>query len=142
MPDKYFCDTNIWVYAYCDPNTESFKTEISEKLITSDYKLIISNQVLSEFSNVFLRKYKQTEETVKVLVKSIVNNSEIILTNENTIFLALDLKKKYNVSFYDSLIISSALSSGCSVLYSEDMHHGLIIKEKLQIINPFLTGEK
>jgi predicted nucleic acid-binding protein len=41
------------------------------------------------------------------------------------------------VSYWDSLIISSALESGCKILYTEDMHHNQIIEGKLKIINPF-----
>ncbi len=41
-------------------------------------------------------------------------------------------------SFWDSLIVSSALSGGCKVLYSEDMQHKLVINQRLTILNPFL----
>jgi predicted nucleic acid-binding protein len=36
------------------------------------------------------------------------------------------------------MIVSSALQSGCSVLYSEDMQHGQEINDQLVVINPFL----
>jgi len=41
------------------------------------------------------------------------------------------------LSFYDSMIVSAALLSGCDVLYSEDMQDGLFIENKLRICNPF-----
>ena len=41
------------------------------------------------------------------------------------------------VYFYDSLILSSALDIGCAVIYSEDMQHGQLIEEVLEIRNPF-----
>ena len=43
-----------------------------------------------------------------------------------------------NYSLYDALIISSALEANCSILYSEDMHHGHCIDKRLKIVNPFL----
>jgi predicted nucleic acid-binding protein len=52
--------------------------------------------------------------------------------------LGLNIAERYGFSFYDSLIISSALQSGCTVLYSEDMQHGQKIDGQLLISNPFL----
>jgi predicted nucleic acid-binding protein len=48
------------------------------------------------------------------------------------------LRQQYNLSFWDSLIVSSALSVKANYLYSEDMQNGLIIHQNLKIINPFL----
>jgi len=45
---------------------------------------------------------------------------------------------KYQYSFWDSLMLASALENGCSVIYSEDMQHEQIIGKKLKIINPFV----
>ena len=47
------------------------------------------------------------------------------------------IRSKYKYSYYDSLIIATALESKCKILYSEDMHHGQIIENSLKIINPF-----
>ena len=57
---------------------------------------------------------------------------------EKTHLSALTIKERYQFSFYDSLIIASALELDCAVLYSEDMQHGQIIDEQLKITNPFL----
>lgn len=43
-------------------------------------------------------------------------------------------------SFWDSLIVASAILGEASILYSEDMQVGLIIENALQIVNPFLQG--
>ena len=50
---------------------------------------------------------------------------------------ALRLKQRYNLQYFDSLIISTALENKCNILYSEDMQHELIIDNRLKIINPF-----
>jgi predicted nucleic acid-binding protein len=44
---------------------------------------------------------------------------------------------KYGFSFWDSMMVASALNNHCSVLYSEDLQHNQIIEDRLQIINPF-----
>ena len=47
------------------------------------------------------------------------------------------IKDKYRYSYWDSVIIASALDSECSILYSEDMQHGQVIDKDLIILNPF-----
>jgi len=48
----------------------------------------------------------------------------------------LNINKKFQFSFYDSLIIAAALRMKCVVLYSEDLHHDQLILG-LKIKNPF-----
>lgn len=54
----------------------------------------------------------------------------------------LALKKRYGYSYWDSLILASALESECSVVYSEDMQDGQSIEQTLTIKNPFGNNEK
>ena len=44
-------------------------------------------------------------------------------------------------ALYDSMIVSSALMVGSSVLYSEDLQDGQVIDDRLRVVNPFLTPE-
>jgi len=62
---------------------------------------------------------------------------EVREIHRTTTFFALDLMERYKFSYYDCLILASALESGCEVLFSEDMHDGQIIENKLKIVNPF-----
>ncbi|NRA26371.1 MAG: PIN domain-containing protein [Opitutales bacterium] len=49
---------------------------------------------------------------------------------------ALDLKSRYQTSYWDSLILAAALRSGAKTLWSEDFNHGQIYAD-LTVINPF-----
>ena len=49
---------------------------------------------------------------------------------------ASDLRSAYHLSYWDSLIIASALAVGATILYTEDMHDGLIVDNQLTIVNP------
>jgi predicted nucleic acid-binding protein len=51
------------------------------------------------------------------------------------VFLARD----HRLSFYDALIVASAIEAGCDLLYTEDMQHGRSIGG-LAIVNPFLES--
>jgi predicted nucleic acid-binding protein len=45
--------------------------------------------------------------------------------------------RQYSLSFWDSIIVASALRSGCEVLYTEDMQDGPEIQDRLTVVNPF-----
>jgi predicted nucleic acid-binding protein len=48
-----------------------------------------------------------------------------------------EIAERYRFSFYDSVIIASALLAGCKTLYSEDLQHRQTIDKQLTVINPF-----
>jgi predicted nucleic acid-binding protein len=52
---------------------------------------------------------------------------------------ALMIAETYKYSYFDSLIIASALEHHCRTLYSEDLQHGQIIEGTLTIQNPFVV---
>lgn len=49
---------------------------------------------------------------------------------------AWEIEDRFQLSWWDSLVIASALESGCRLLLSEDLQHGLVI-ENLRVANPF-----
>jgi predicted nucleic acid-binding protein len=61
----------------------------------------------------------------------------VVPVGPSTISSAFPLSLKYGFSYWDSLIVAAALTSGCSTLLSEDMQDGLLIEGKLRIKNPF-----
>ena len=54
-----------------------------------------------------------------------------------TVSRSAEIRKKYRISYWDSLIIASALQNNCTILYTEDMQHTQIIEDSFTIINPF-----
>jgi len=135
MNDKVFLDSNILIYSYSF--TESDKQQTARKLIIENNSFI-STQVLQELVNTLTRKFKfNYDDALRALEESCINN--YVLTNsEKTITSACKIADRYGFSFYDSLIISSALESDCSILYSEDLNNGQVIERKLKIVNPFI----
>jgi predicted nucleic acid-binding protein len=49
----------------------------------------------------------------------------------------MQLSQRYQLLHWDSLIIAAALQANCAVLYSEDLQSGMVIDQRLTIINPF-----
>ncbi|MDR2581528.1 MAG: PIN domain-containing protein [Fibromonadaceae bacterium] len=140
MRDKVFLDTNIFVYAYTsnDKDKHNAVLELFVKLKATDLHLCISSQVLNEFYAVETIKYKVEHSEVVDYIKAMSKNFSVFGITRDTSLYALSLKEKYHYSWWDSLVLASALENGCQIVYSEDMQHKQIIENSLKIINPFL----
>lgn len=135
MNDKIFVDTNVLIYLYS--NDDKIKKDKAFGAILKN-DIMISTQVLIEFTNISFRKLKLSSDAINSLIEELESNFEIHLNTANTIKKAIKIADVYKYSWFDSLIIASALECGCSVLLSEDMQHKQLIENKLTIINPFL----
>jgi predicted nucleic acid-binding protein len=65
--------------------------------------------------------------------------SKIAVDTNILIYLhdSLNSSKKIQFQLFDAIIVAASLQAGCDILYSEDMHHGLIVNSSLTILNPF-----
>lgn len=136
-----FIDTNIWLYRLFDnQRIDSQEMEKKRKIafsVTQGENLIISTQVINELSVNLIKKAKFSESQIKSLIQSLYYRCKVVEFDLSILASASDLRGQYKVSFWDSLIVASALVSNANILYSEDMQDGLIISKQLSIINPF-----
>jgi len=135
MSDKVFIDTNVFIYLYSEdePEKQSVALDILEQA-----HCVTSTQVLNEFCSVCLRKLKMSGNEVLQSIEEIKDNCELCYIEIEVIQKALKLSSKYGYTYYDCLILASAILNGCGCLYSEDMQHNQLIEGKLKIVNPFL----
>ncbi|KQS26785.1 PIN domain-containing protein [Dyadobacter sp. Leaf189] len=134
MRDKIFIDSNIALYLLDLP--DSPKKQIASSII---FELpFISPQVVFECFNVCLRKLRLDREKSFRFVNELVSSTFMQSETEHVVSLALYLFDRYMLQPFDAKIIASALEADCTILYSEDMQNGLVIENKLTIINPFL----
>src|SRR5688572_3593765 len=142
MSDRYFLDTNIFVYTFDD--TQPQKRSLARHLVSQalyDSKGTISYQVVQEFINIATRKFKHPltpQDCVEYLDTVLAPLCEVF-PNIDLYRDALELHEKWKFSYYDSLILTAALSVGCKRLYSEDLQHGQKVRD-LVIENPFRPG--
>ena len=130
--EKTFLDSNILIYLL--GRDESKKDRVTLLL---NPNFIISTQVVAENINVCLKKFKFSKERAFDHGNFLLTKFSVV-TIEKTFFpIAFQIATKYQFSFWDSLILASALQSNCTQLYSEDMQDGLVVDGKLKIINPF-----
>lgn len=135
MSGKVFLDTNVLIYAYSNDDPIKKQKALDVCSIEDAW---ISTQVLTEFINIFRRKIGLSWPELVVVLEELSSNFPVHSNDSQTIKQAIQLADRYQLSWYDSLIVSAALECTCSVLYSEDLNNGQLIDGKLTIINPFL----
>lgn len=130
-----FIDTNVWLYALVEGN-DPHKSETARELVLSTSP-VVSVQVINEVSVNLLKQAALTEEQLRELVVSFYQKYLVVELTESILLHASELRERHSLSFWDSLILSSALASGAGMLYTEDMQQGLKVEDRLEIVNPF-----
>lgn len=140
MSDRYFLDTNIFIYAHVEPPAR--KGSIARSLVRealASREGIVSYQVVQEFFSVAFGKAKPAMRVLDaqhyldtVFRPLLAVPFSVGLVNE-----AMELRERYRLSWYDSLIVASALESRCGTLFTEDLQHGQKFRS-LVVTNPFL----
>ena len=128
MADRIFLDSNIWLYLFL--RDEANKYKIAEKYLieNSDSPLFISYQVINEVTNQLKRK-DFSETIIRNNIEYLFKICTIHNYSKEIVLQASSLREKYLFSFWDSMIVASAVNCGCNILASEDMHDGLKIDQ-------------
>jgi len=134
MTARVFLDTNIIIYSYSQDEPD--KQQCAIKCIQTGTPWI-STQVLNETINTLSRKFSLDYAQIGAIVDELMQQFQIAVVSTSTIQLALDIAARYRYSYFDSLILASALEVGCDRLYSEDLQDAQQINNQLTITNPF-----
>jgi predicted nucleic acid-binding protein len=135
MKDSCFIDTNIWIYAHLIAENNK-KCAAALRLLETLPALVSSTQVLNEYYSVML-KNKVADNLIQDNIDVIIGICNIPIIQVTTLRLTHKIKLEYGFSYWDSLIVASALEANCTILFSEDMQHKQIIENNLTVINPF-----
>ena len=134
MNVKATIDSNILIYAF--GKQDNSKNKIAREIISECN--IISLQAINETVFVLKRKFNFSVKDLQEIIQFFKEKYTIKNTDIQTLETAMAVVDKYQYSFWDSMMLASALENGCSVIYSEDMQHDQTIERKLKIINPFV----
>ncbi len=134
MPGSFF-DTNVLVYIV---SGDPAKAERAEAIIEAGG--VISVQVLNELANVARRKMRMSWQETHMFLSLLRGLFTVHSLEVETHETGLALAERYNLSIYDAMIVAAALHAGCDTLWSEDMQHGMVLCEKLRIVDPFRVG--
>jgi predicted nucleic acid-binding protein len=132
-----FVDTNILIYAY--DSTAGDKQHQAIELIArlaEDDAAAISTQVLIEFYSAIGKKFRDRDIDPDSLTQNWIRWMKVHRLDVTDIFRAAGLQRKFQISWFDALILNSALELGCSTLWTEDFNHGQRYSS-LTVRNPF-----
>jgi predicted nucleic acid-binding protein len=137
-PESCFIDSNIWFYAF-NRKQDAAKHQLAKHLVSVG-NLWISTQVINEVCKNLIQKAEFDEVRIARLIASFYKRYRVITLSEEVLLQASGLRSHYQFSYWDSLIVASALISRVNILYSEDMQDGISIENQLTIMNPFNSG--
>ena len=137
MTDKCFLDTNILVYAHDRGSGE--KHERAKSLVErlwDEGSGVLSTQVLQEFYVNICRKAKRpvSPEEAATIVREYLN-WEVVINSGESILQAFLIESRFQISFWDALIVQAATSAGVPTLYSEDLNHHQMYGV-VRVVNP------
>ena len=138
MSAKRFVDTNILIYAQ-DRSTGA-KHEKARRLMDELWNSgegVISTQVLQEFSvNVRRRSARPpSNEELHQAIEDFLTWPVVVNSAASTL-RALENEERFQVSFWDGLILQAAEAVGADVLYTEDFSDGRLYGT-VRAVNPF-----
>jgi len=138
--DQCFVDSNVWLYAVVEAPESASKCAVARTLVRE--RRLVSTQVINEVCVNLLRKARRTEDEIRRVVSAFHAKHRVLPIQKSTMLAASELRELYSLSYWDSLIVASALEAGASILFSEDLQRNLWIHARLRIINPFATPDE
>jgi len=139
MSDRAFVDTNILMYAH--DTAAGVKHERARALVEELWRKrsgVVSTQVLQEFCVNLRRKSGHPLDTKRV--REVITDYlswRVVVNDEESILQALDLEERYQISFWDALVIYAATVSGAETLYSENFSNGQMY-DSVKVVNPLV----
>lgn len=140
MSDKSFVDTNVLMYAH--DVSQGAKHQAARSLVKRLWTSgggVISTQVLQEFCVNMQRKTARPLplEELRGLIGDYLG-WEVVVNEARSALEALSIASRYQLSFWDALIVAAALKSGAARILSEDFNAGQEIAG-IKIENPFAS---
>jgi predicted nucleic acid-binding protein len=129
---RFFVDTNVLIYALDNDQRRSQRAE----LLLSQ-RPIVSVQALNEVVNVLRRRQLLDWPAIVDVATQLAALCEVVGQTLDTHRQALSLMSRYSLSWWDALMLASALDTAAETFFSEDLQDGLLVQGRLRIRNPF-----
>lgn len=125
MSDLEFLDSNVLIYAH--DQVPSAKRDAAHLLVLRAFAgdVVISTQVLAEFSATFLHKLRPPVSAVEMAnMLDALGPIRVVTVDAGVVRRAVDARARYGIHFYDGMIVAAAERGGCSRIWSEDLNPG------------------
>lgn len=116
-----FVDTNIFIYASDSSTGAKFQTAVDliSRLAEAGAGAI-STQVLSEFYNAATGKLRMPSEEAEETVRDL-GAWTIHRPGHSDVLSAVRIQRRYKISWWDAMIVNSAIECGAEILWTEDL---------------------
>jgi predicted nucleic acid-binding protein len=128
-----FIDSNVLLYL---TSSDESKAETAGRILETG-NLFISTQVINECAYVLRRKFRRTFRETEDFILSVLPLVSVRPVTLDVSLQGLRLAERYQLSVWDAIIVASSLEAGADVLWTEDLHDGLIVDDRLRVANPF-----
>jgi len=130
-----FLDTNVLLYRLdlSQPDKRQMAIDLVRNHVS---EIAISVQVLQEFYVNAVRKLRLSPSEARSEVE-LWSHRRVIQPSTKLILGAIDSSERYRISFWDALVVESAVLADASILFTEDLSHGQMIRG-IKVVNPFL----
>jgi predicted nucleic acid-binding protein len=139
MSAPVFVDSNILLYAVddADPRKQQVARNWRAELWKSRLGRV-SFQVLNEFYVNAVRLNPTASDQARSEVRDLLAWNPV-MTDASVIERGWKLQDRYQLSFWDSLIVAAAKAAACGFLLTEDLQDGQKL-DGVEVANPFLRG--
>ena len=138
MTGRVFVDSNVLIYARDVVEVEKQRRAalwLHHLWDTETGRL--SYQVLAESYSVLMAKRKLQGAQARAYLKDFLAWNPLAL--DGTVFLAAwDIQERFELSWWDCLIVAAARIAECDYLLTEDLNHGQDL-DGLRVIDPFVA---
>jgi predicted nucleic acid-binding protein len=131
MPTDVAFDTNVLVYMVSEAEGRS---QTAAELVRAGG--VVSVQVLNEYTSVMKRKTSADWPQIDINLAAVRATCRIVPVTLDVHDKGRWYAERYKLQVHDAMIVAAAVLAGCTTLFSEDMHHGLVI-DGLTVQNPF-----
>ncbi len=119
-----FVDTNVLVYAHDGSNRRKNLAAVDlVRRLAGTRSGALSTQILAEFYSVGLRKLGLSSLEAEAILGDFCD-WVVHRPSHTDLLRACELHRRFQVAWWDALVINSAIQLGCETLWTEDLNHG------------------
>jgi predicted nucleic acid-binding protein len=139
MNAPVFVDTNVLLYALDEADKAKQRAARQWRTALWQSRLgRLSFQVLAEFYANAIRLKHSARDGARAEVRDLLAWDPVVVDTA-VVELGWRFQDRYQLSFWDSLILAAAKMSACGYLLTEDLQTGQIL-DGIEVVNPFLAG--
>lgn len=135
-------DTNVLVYAFDtdEPVKQAKAQQLLDRLVLQRTEILLLWQVAGELLSC-LRKWESAgliaAADVEAHFRDVIAMFPVQLPTIDVFRISFDLRARFSLSHWDSMLLAACKEAGVTTLYSEDMAVGTDY-DGISILNPFI----